>query len=84
MYAHGQCRSCAVYLGVKFSRPFKRQASVARTERLGMTPDTDQLNLDFDIHTSREIQAHQHVDRFRIRIQNVDQPVVGSNFEMFM
>ena len=29
-----------------------------------LTLDTGKLDLNFDIHTSREIQAHQHVDRF--------------------
>jgi hypothetical protein len=31
------------------------------------------LNLYFDIHTRRQVQAHEHIDGFGIGIQNIDQ-----------
>ena len=42
------------------------------------------LNLDLDIHTCRQIETHQHVNRLRIRIDDIDQTIVGTNFEMLM
>jgi len=42
------------------------------------------LDLNFDIHTSRHVQAHQHVDGLGIRIKHVDQPVVGADLKVFV
>ena len=40
------------------------------------------LQLDLDIHTRREIEPGQRLDRFRRRLDNVDQPLMGANLEL--
>jgi hypothetical protein len=37
----------------------------------------DQLDFDFDINASGQIQPHQHIDCFGVRVENIDQTIVG-------
>ena len=41
------------------------------------------LELDLDIDTAREIQAHQRINRLGVRIQNIDQALVRTNLQLF-
>src|SRR5579875_2980198 len=40
------------------------------------------LQLDFDIDAGRELQAHQRIDGFARRLDDVDQPLVGADLEL--
>src|SRR3990172_126624 len=42
------------------------------------------LKLDLDVDASREVQAHQRVDGLRVRINDIDQALVGANLEVFL
>lgn len=42
------------------------------------------LDFDLNIHASRQAETHQHVNRLGIGFQNVDQPVMGADFEMLV
>jgi hypothetical protein len=48
------------------------------------TPKTNPLNLNLDIDTRWQIQAHQHIDGLGIRIQNINQTIMRSNLKMFV
>ena len=41
------------------------------------------LELDLDIDASREIKTHQGINSLRCWINDVDQSLVGTHFEMF-
>jgi len=40
-------------------------------------------DLDLDIDTGRQFQLHQRVYRFACRVENIDQPLVRTGFELF-
>ena len=42
------------------------------------------LDLNFNIHAGRQIQPHQRIDRLRIWIQHVDQPLVRADLKMLV
>ena len=42
------------------------------------------LDFNFDIHSRREVQPHQHIDRFRIRIEYIDQAVMSADFKVLV
>ena len=42
------------------------------------------LNLNLDIHTRREAEAHEHVNRLGIGLQHIDQAVVRANFKVLV
>jgi len=43
----------------------------------------DELKLYFHIDASGQIQFHQSIHRLLGRIQDIEEPFVGSNFELF-
>lgn len=42
------------------------------------------LNLNFNVHTSGQVEPHQRVNRFRIGIDHINQPFVCTNLKMFV
>jgi hypothetical protein len=40
------------------------------------------LQLDFDVHTSRQVQLHQRINGLVSRIDNIHQTKMGTNFEL--
>jgi hypothetical protein len=44
----------------------------------------DLLNFNFDIHARRQVQSHQHINRFGIWVEYVDQPIVCADLEVLM
>jgi hypothetical protein len=42
------------------------------------------LNLYFNVHTRRQVKPHQHVDRLGVGIEDVDQAVVRTDFEVLV
>src|SRR5579863_10360569 len=38
--------------------------------------------LDLDIHTSRQVELHQGVDGLLRRLENIEQTLMGANFEL--
>lgn len=71
------------------SRLSRHAARVAPSKRL--VPRADAaigdygsflLQLDLDIHTCRKIEPCQRLDRFRRRLDDVNQPFVGANLEL--
>jgi hypothetical protein len=42
------------------------------------------LNLDLNVHTRGQVQSHQHVNRLGVRIKNIDEAIVGANFEVLV
>jgi hypothetical protein len=38
----------------------------------------------FNVHTSRQIETHQHINRLGVGIDHVYQTVVGTNFKMLV
>ena len=69
-----QRRTVGVFL---FFRPLGRIAD--GQSRLALLFE----GLDFDVDTRRQIEAHQRIHRLLGRLQNVNQPLVGANFERF-
>src|SRR5919108_775967 len=39
----------------------------------------DKLDFDFNIRARRQIEPHQHIDRLRVRIEDIDQTIVSAN-----
>lgn len=44
------------------------------------------LFLDFylDIHTRRKVQAHEHINRLRVRIKDINQTVMCADFKVLV
>ena len=42
------------------------------------------LNLDFDIDPGGQVQPHEHIDRLRIWIEDIDQAVVRADLEVLV
>jgi hypothetical protein len=45
---------------------------------------TRYLDLDFNVHTGRQIETHQHVNGFRIGVENIYQPIMRTDLEMLV
>src|SRR5205807_2967055 len=39
--------------------------------------------LDLDVHAGRQVETHQGIDHFRVRVEDVDDPLVGAHLELF-
>ena len=63
--------------------------TMPRTNVRGIAIDTSTnsrsavLNLDLDVHAGGQLDALQRVDRLRIGIHDVDQPLVDPHLEVF-
>ena len=42
------------------------------------------LNLNLDIYTRWQIEPHQHIDRLRIRIKNIDEAIMCADFKVLV
>jgi hypothetical protein len=42
------------------------------------------LDFNLDINTRRKVQAHQHVNRFRIWLENVNQAIMSADFKVLV
>jgi hypothetical protein len=47
-------------------------------------PLSKSLNLNLDIHTRGQVQPHEQINRFRVRIQHIDQTVVRPNLKVLV
>lgn len=42
------------------------------------------LDLDLNIHASRQVEPHQHVNRLRIGVENINQTIVRPNLKVLV
>src|SRR3990172_1067004 len=53
-------------------------------ESLRHPTDHTPLELDLDVHSCRQIEPHQDIDRLRIRLEHVYQPLVRADLEVLV
>lgn len=42
------------------------------------------LDFDLDVNARRKVQAHQHIDRLGIRVQHINQSIMGPDLKMLV
>jgi len=87
VFARVQARSCIAWyyvLTCHVARCRVGGLSAHLTARGNVTRRSVLLDFDFDIHTRRKVQAHEHINRLGIGIQNVNQAVVSADFKVLV
>src|SRR5690349_2949669 len=63
-------------------RPFSSKTCVVPSLRPRIPSMLMALELDLDVHAARQLQPHERVHRLGSRLHDVDEPLVGADFEL--